>query len=414
MRMSTGVAEYFNSVVLVRRNAIESLEITDSVQSITITESVFQSCVTCTISILDTSEFVNTYPVTGYETVMIEGLDGETFSYDIYSIKDFNNSEGNRVGFSLCFISDVFLLNQQLKISQSYKNKTIQEIVEDIFKSSFSKTKSEGNIDISEKTKGKYNLIIPNKSPLDAINWLCSNALRQDNDGSNFLFYETLRKGYIFSSLESLIDASSNSVEYKRVMSVNDIRAQKDVFMFSEFGTEYRFDTILGINSGLYSSSLMTHSLIDRKYDIAEFDYLKTFGGRSNFKTLGDITLMEKGDADYNTSFDSKKFFIPSYKHSYNHNKFSLDKGKVLPIRVSQLEQINSNRVTISTRGNYERHAGEVIGLTNSIVNSVTLGMKDKKTTYDGLHYVLGVKHMISAHEHITMLQLSKDGLDRG
>ena len=55
MRMSTGVAEYFNSVVLVRRNAIESLEITDSVQSITITESVFQSCVTCTISILDTS-----------------------------------------------------------------------------------------------------------------------------------------------------------------------------------------------------------------------------------------------------------------------------------------------------------------------------------------------------------------------
>ena len=190
MRMSTGVVDFFKSVILMRSNAVESLDIIDSVQSIIITESVFQSCVTCTISVLDTSEFVNTYPVTGYETVMIEGLDGETFSYDIYSIKDFNNSEGIRVGFSLCFISDVFLLNQQLKISQSYKNKTIQEIVEDIFKSSFSKTKSEGSIDISEKTKGKYNLIIPNKSPLDAINWLCSNALRQDNDGSNFLFYE--------------------------------------------------------------------------------------------------------------------------------------------------------------------------------------------------------------------------------
>ena len=402
---TTDGRQLYGRVYLVSSSSTIDLDVTDSVQSITITESIFQSCVTCTILFLDSTEFVNKFPVVGYEGVRVEGIDGRNVNYTIHSIRDFKPLEGTKTGFSLCFISDQFILDRQLKVSQSYVDTTIDNMVGDI-----SKTYLGIDIDIVESTKGRYSLIVPNRSPLDSINWLCGRALGLNTNSSNYFFYQTFSRGYIFSSLEHMIKLHPKPIEYRKVMTVNTPETKYDGKTFSKLEVNDRFDTLKGLHDGMYASSLMTHNLVDRKYEITKFNYSTEFGPNGNHEILGELSLLSEDDVGFNTMYDQKKYFIPSSQHSYEKDKYSIGRDRVLPIRSSQLSQINNNKISIKIDGDFDRYSGEIVDIGDVIER----GRSDKKIRYSGKHYILGIKHMLTPQEHITIVQLAKDGFDRG
>ena len=100
-------------------------------------------------------------------------------------------------------------------------------------------------------------------------------------------------------------------------------------------------------------------------------------------------------------------------------SKSSNDRSTILPIRTSQLHQINSNKVSIEIKGNFDRKAGEIITLRDRVDTQVDemrrkySPTKDKHISYVGRQYVLGVKHLINKQEIRTILHLAKDGYDK-
>tara|TARA_Y100000593_G_C4308256_1_gene336912 strand:- start:353 stop:1621 length:1269 start_codon:yes stop_codon:yes gene_type:complete len=414
-------------------NTNSELDITSLVQSVSLTENVFQSCNTCNVLCLDSSKILELFPVMGQEEIRIipSSENNESgsvgWSFYIYAIKEFTDESNNRKSYNLCGISSEYLRSIQKRVSKSYVDLLVSSMVEDIAQKELGITFAPKNF---QKTEGQCSLIIPNKTPLDAISWLCSRAV--SSGASNYVFFKGL-DGFVFRSLEDLIKEPSAET-YVRLPTTNIQFPEDNSFMIME--TNDRFDNMVSIEGGMYSSETITHSLVERSYDIHKFDYLNEFGNGGTHNTLGTIKLMNDSKTDrykFNESSESRKFLIPSALDTYNKkmksgflglgsvwkNKSSNDRSTILPIRTSQLHQINSNKVSIEIKGNFNRKAGEIITLKDRVDTQVDemrrrdSPTKDKHISYVGRQYVLGVKHLINKQEIRTILHLAKDGYDK-
>ena len=173
-------------------------------------EDLFSPVLTGTLLIADVNDLTNVLPIIGYEYLQVSFNKMGENSTDTYSktFRIYKKSEQTRIGlqpeiFILHFCSEELLINESTRVSKSYANMTIDQIIYDIG-SSFLKIGNKrfpkGNVQL---TSGIHELIVPNWKPFQAINWLCQRAISPVNRGATFLFYET-QKGFYFSDLQTL------------------------------------------------------------------------------------------------------------------------------------------------------------------------------------------------------------------
>jgi hypothetical protein len=87
------------------------------------------------------------------------------------------------LAYILHFVTPETITNLKTRVSKSYKGMIISDIVDDLHNNWL----SGGPIDI-EPTKFQHHIIIPNISPIQAINWLCTHANSAGYKGSNYLY----------------------------------------------------------------------------------------------------------------------------------------------------------------------------------------------------------------------------------
>jgi hypothetical protein len=151
------------------------------------------------------------------------------------------------------------------------------------------------------------NIIIPNLSPIDAIEWLAKRTIR--NNAVNYLFYETMNQSYFFS-LDYLAEQkpAATFIHKPRVDDSTGIgHVAENIFKIDKFYFKKQFDKKENIERGIYSSKLITHDIVKKK--ITQYEYTG-FNEWFGFNHCGQFPPLSNSDVE------GKSSRIPRVSHA--------------------------------------------------------------------------------------------------
>ena len=280
-------------------------------------EDLFSNVLRGTLTILDSQGLAELIPFIGDETLIMtfftpggQGtsntgkLESQTNveesnrqRFKIYDCIEVGTQERTKI-YKLYFVSEEYVFNMKKKVSKGYKGRKFSFIVEDLM------NKLNEDIDASfrkkvfiEDTASMQNVIVPNWTPFQAINFCASRSLSSDIEqkdqtnakdippprpvGSLFMFYEKLGAGFYYESIESLIlkqkSAGSLPLYQYSPRLVDDRSGDMSVGYFSveKFEVESSFKTLENLGYGMFGSKLIAYDPLRMKYDTIKYDYYK-------------------------------------------------------------------------------------------------------------------------------------------
>ena len=173
------------SAVTIRKmdliGATGTFDLIDNFIELSVYENIFQPALTAHITISDSFNFPAKLPIVGEETLDIifslEGVEDDDASIFLppMHVNDISSrfmTKPKSQQYSLELVSEQFMNNAHSTISKSYRGKTVEQIVQDIYSSHLDDEHKNSNGIITESTDGIENIIIPNLHPHDAIRWL--------------------------------------------------------------------------------------------------------------------------------------------------------------------------------------------------------------------------------------------------
>ena len=411
-------AQYrLTSVVLSTSLHSRELSVESIVMDINLYESIFNNTLSGSISIMDTENYISTFPICGYETLTFDfsaettgDRDFFSVSFRVYAIKNILEITGGGKTYSLEFISKEFLSDRELIISRAFNSLTASQIVKTVWAETFL---SEKPFRI-EDTSGLLDMISPSWRPMKLIDWLCSRSVSIDRNGANYVFYETL-DGFNYISLETLvsdIDDTLIDTFYYGVKGIqNDGKpTPEEAYTISDIQIDSSFDLIQNLSLGMYSSTMIEHDIVRRTVKTHKFDYEKSF---DKYEHLEDWSFLHADVDDLKEVYDSRKFFIPQHYQMFGEYAISSrdtsKRERTLQTRASQLQQINTYKLTLTLPGNIRTRAGNVVYLyyPSKTVDDI------EDPLMSGHYLVLSVKNNMSMIRHDTTIEIAKDSYFR-
>lgn len=398
--------------------------------------SYFEDLYSCSISgellVSDTLGIIANYMVNGTEFIQMEFRKDYTDDkpiqklFRVYKVSkrkiDLNNMVEN---FLLKFCSEELLLSEQYRISKSYKNKKISEMITDILKNYLKVGSNDKSVSI-ENTKGTYDFVLPNKKIFETINWLASYALPASNKpGADMLFFENAN-GYNFKSLQTLFKQTPLMKYYFNPKNISpDMNQQFTNIM--NFEVMDSFDMIEGISEGTFVNKVITIDPLTRQFKTNSFNYDEYFK-KSTSLNDSKITNNYKNRLGYSTyetpkgNLQTGSFrLVTSNSNRRSHPYISKKADAVsndifietfMPNRNAQISLANYVRVKVSVPGNPRLTVGTVLDLEIFSMKPVTYKSSETKTLdpfYSGKYMVSAVRHIIQDMTYITVMELTKD-----
>ena len=286
-------------------------------EELNIYEDLFSNVLRGTFTFIDNQGLAEKIPIIGDETIILSfstpgaGSKQETVPDDlesgaaseeifeqmfrVYDCTETTTGESSKI-YKLFFVSPEYIASTKTKISKGYKGKFYHQIVKDAM------NKVNKHISLPwrkktyiEKTGTPQNVIVPNWTPLQAINFCASRSLSssiEDTEienpeknqasfapGSLFVFYEKLGTGFFYESIETMIVKQSTKKQIPLYQytpkTVGD--ASKNVglsfFGVEQFDIKGSFKTLENLGYGMYGSKLIAYDPIRMKYDEVKYDY---------------------------------------------------------------------------------------------------------------------------------------------
>ena len=169
-----------------------------------------------------------------------------------------------------------------------------------------------------EETRSQQNVIVPNWTPFQAINFFASRSLSADVEpmeqdegsdnpsptarpiGSLFVFYEKFGTGFFYESIESMIlkqKAKGNLPIYQyrpKVVEGTSLNPALQYFSVEKFEITGSFKTLENMGHGMFGSRLIAYDPIRMKYEDVKYDYYE--------KTADDTSETHDQDTDVTTT----------------------------------------------------------------------------------------------------------------
>lgn len=399
-------------------------------------EDIYNSCITGNLVLNDSNSMLNTLGFSGNDYLILTfkkpGDDKFKLSktFRIFSVSDRHQAKDQNENYILNFCSEEYILSEQYKISKSYPNKKISDIVIDIIQNQLKVSPDKFLARNIEETKGLNNFIIPNLKPFEALNWLCTRALSNNSktEGSPYLFYENL-EGFNFKSLQTLY---SNPIyrtyryEPKNLTMPDDSRVQDLNMELSNvlaYETISNFNTVDSINSGMFANRLIAVDPVRQTYTVNDFDLLKYFTPDTpklnTFPPISD-SVNRIGDTS-NSTYDAVLKVATTNTGQTTLNRYIKTKQpsirdtnieKYVPYRTSQIPQLNTIRYKISIPGDPLITVGTVIEFMLPENRYIEDGTRMWDQYYSGNFLVTALRHKIDQeNKFITILEISKESL---
>lgn len=393
-----------------------TLDIRNQVLAYNIYESIYEPFITGDIIVKDAMDLINYFPIVGEEiltlTLATPGFNQPKTYIDnkflIYKISDRENDADRSVIYRIHFISIEALLDLNNKISQAFSGK-ISDIAETILKD---------KLRVEDKTRYNVEPTINNTkyvsnfwSPVKNLNYLAEHAFNT-NGSPTFLFFEN-RNGLNFISLETLYktDIVQKFFEdnYSREVnadgtSVRDITHEYQRII--ELSVPNVFDYVDRLQSGAFSSILITHNLTNKNVDYKPFDFLDDYERetRLNKYPLISKTLIH----DYPSVIKTM-----SKMYTVHDNNGDITNSKIFQRRQSLMRLAESCVIEITVLGRTDYTVGQKINV--NLNKNMPIDKEDDDVTdymFSGNYIIASMKHMINREDHEIKMELIKDSLD--
>jgi hypothetical protein len=185
-----------------------NIDIANIYEEINLFDSLFVPVMSGNIMIKDSVGLSGKLIFDGSESILIDIVKSEKSdiasfkkAFRIYKQSDRKNDGLSNETYLLHFVSDEFMYSKQQKVNQSFEG-TYSDIVQKIMVN-YLKIPENQLGGLYEKTYGLKKVVIPNLSPLDAIDW-CAKRAVDINQAPNYMFFQNLT-GFNFASLSTLL-----------------------------------------------------------------------------------------------------------------------------------------------------------------------------------------------------------------
>ena len=433
------------------------MDITQLVQEIQLYESINRSTLTGVLVLVDAAGLLDRLPLTGNEllefTAHSPGFTPEdkstTHGYDftmksgfpmfVYSIKSISEPSPGVKTYALRFCSKELIKDRQRKLCKAFEG----PIHDTVFKVLRGHLKSKKNW-FFEQTTPIVKYVIPKKSPLDTIKFLCKESVSKKFKSAGFFFWET-SDGFHFKSLENMITNPSGvakraiaqytnspklmaGARYKTKKGNTIIKGNNErVF---EFKILNRYDTLSNINKGVYASKLVTYDAFSKEFDEQDFSYPHEFVNTTHMGQISKDTTSETNglmpiynyeDNKLLSDFSEGRYMFLSATQGMHHETTDKEPFDTADIKntiqrsISQQGAFNSFSIELLVPGNTAVTAGSVIEFSTLTSSSVDEPRIDPYMS--GRYLVIEVRHIIQSitnnTKHNMTLICAKDSVSK-
>lgn len=210
-----------------------SLSLTRSFVSASIYESIFTPGVVCDITVLDTQDIIGNLRLLGDETVEFSfkspNLKEANFMFALYELGDQQQLPSQRAKtYVLKCVSEEAMYAKTNYVQKSYGG-LCSDMIQDVCdRYLFTKKRIE-----VERTRGNQDILVPHKSPFDAIRMIRSRSVSAEgNRSSSYMFFESRqeeRQILRFCTLESRFETDPvKSFKQSGAININALSTEQD------------------------------------------------------------------------------------------------------------------------------------------------------------------------------------------
>ena len=383
------------------------LQIGDLIDSIEIEENIVNFCISATISIIDSTNLIDSFPIIGEEILKLEIEDffGKLQEYDfhIYSVDNLvTNDPGTLQVYVLKLFSKDFIKTEAFEINQSYRGK-LSDSVKSIYDERFISGKT---IEI-EETIGEHTVVVPSLTPIETILLMASKSLSDVYKSSNYLFFERKDK-YFYGTHEKLFDEGQETEKKYFYGTVNADLESKPAQMrtIQSFSLNKRFNLLNEMRSGAAVSRVIKLDLATKTYE--NIDY-------KHYEKVDDYKHTDSVIRDYHTTRFNEEFFAKEnitneylvYQDSTRQDQFYQD---ITSQRYSTSYYLNAISMYIQLFGENDLNIGDMIRLELKDLSAAN-DVKDSHKTLSGLYMISNIKSVYDGDRWTMTVGLLKDSL---
>jgi len=312
-------------------------------QELNIFEDLFSNVLKGTFTFLDTQGWAEMIPLIGDETLVVSystpgggGTQVNAQSQDpasqvaseeitkqrfkVYDCVEVGTGERTKI-YQLSLVSEEYMFSKKMKVSKGYKGRSYSYMTKDIMKKLNKESENLNKKVYVEETLSQQNVIVPNWTPFQAINFFASRSLSADIEpveqeegadnppptarpiGSLFVFYEKFGTGFFYESIESMIlkqKAKGDLPLYQyrpKVAEDTSLNPMLQYFSVDKFEITGSFKTLENLGHGMFGSHLIAYDPIRMKYEDVKYDYYE--------KTANDVNETTNQDTGATTTTPS-------------------------------------------------------------------------------------------------------------
>lgn len=371
--------------------------------------------------VLDGINLIDRFGVRGFDYISFSfsRLGQETLvtkTFRIYDVRNRVRVSNSSQTYQLVFCSEELFLASEYFIVKTYEKKKVSEIIENIARAYLKIPVDRLEI---EETYGQIDFVCPYMRPLEATQKVARHALTK-SDHPSYVFYETLREGFKFKSIESLFKAPELA-EYQYNQAKLDSSIIEPTQIIS-YEAKKHHDSLLNTQTGKFASSLMTFDPVTLAVREIFFDLQEWFdkhagveGKDANYFSKLAKMRNRKGDIP-NKAKDSHSRFVAT---SLDQTKSSYVKQKQPEIRPLQIEKTDlarnsffqnfvDNRIKLLVPGNTDLQCGKIIKIR--IRSTEVQGQTQTSEGGAGRYIITTVTHVLNKDgKFFTQLTVVKD-----
>lgn len=383
----------------------------DQMISLDIWEDMTKPTMYASLTLLDTLNLLEKFPILGEETVHIEletrGLSSPTtYTFRCFEVTNVQRIEnGKGLSYTLRCVSEEHLRNGGAVVREGMED-VIGNMVPYILQKHLQTTKKVA----VDPTKGIQTIVFPRLSPLEAIDMLRQRAVSANYISSSYVFFEN-QAGFNFKTVEGLYKDGVARIGSRVFNLQQNVMATKES-QASSYRTIlshqiiHRADTVRKLTQGVYKSVTRVFDVATKQFETVFHDVEKTFG---SFETSAKKSLANKDDFLADFAGGLQRQFV-TVADALRPNNFI---PQSIGVRNSFVELLNDDITRILIHGDTGLKAGDVIKLNIPQTDGLSSRKKpDPMMSSDYL--VVRLRHMITFSlktKHEIVLDCVKMGI---
>lgn len=400
------------------------IDISKDIASIDIYESIFQNTISGSIQVRESHGYPEYFPFTGEEFILLEFATDYLNELRVFSrlfrvrrIGDATFPKNEQRNYTIDLVTPEFFKSLSSRVLKKYTNVTCVSAVKDLMRNYLGVPSTKMANTNFEETSGTLSPVIPNYTPLQAINFFAMLSLTKTTPSeSNFLFFETL-DGFYFTSVRKLIldarQTSDNelpnfSVNANKLTGSNEISERNAYNNIIGLHQEQAFDVLMDTTTGMLRSKMLHLDFVARKWNEEDSRYTETFGKTTH---LDQYPVYSK-NFDQSINRNVKMFIVPTNVSTAN-SKYVANTGDIpsaqrlyesIVLRNRQLRELQHLRTVLDVPGQPNLRAGKVVilnypssrALQDTTGNPSSSVVQTPTPYHSGRHLVTSVRHNLT------------------